>query len=66
MLVEAPYVDSVLVVCEYPDVFPTNFSSISLESDVDVSIDVEQGTKPIFVPPYQIGPTKLKELSVQL
>lgn len=66
MLAEAPSVDSVQMVCEYPDVFFTNFSSISLESDVDISIDVEQGTKPICVPLYRIAPTKLKELSVQL
>ncbi|WMV41531.1 hypothetical protein MTR67_034916 [Solanum verrucosum] len=35
---------------------------VSLNKDIDFSIDLELGTKPISIPPYRIAPTKLKEL----
>ena len=36
------------------------------DSDIDFYIDVDLGTKPIFVPPYRITPAELKEMKDQL
>ncbi|WMV59207.1 hypothetical protein MTR67_052592 [Solanum verrucosum] len=34
--------------------------------DIDFAIDLEQGTKPIYIPPYHMSPTELKKLKDQL
>ena len=63
---EGPSVDSVLVVREYADVFPTDLPSLPPERDIDFAIDLEPGTRPISIPPYRMAPAELTELSVQL
>ena len=60
------YVDSIHVLHEFMDVFPTNLPSMPLDCDIDFAIDVEPGTKPIFIPPYRMAPAELNELKNQL
>ncbi|MDV3190814.1 MAG: hypothetical protein Q8838_02815 [Candidatus Phytoplasma australasiaticum] len=48
------------VVREFIDVFPTDLPGVPLERDIDFSIDVEPGTKPICIFPYQMAPVELK------
>ena len=62
---EGPSVDSVPVVREYADVFPTDLPGLPLERDIDFAIDLEPGTRPISIPPYRMAPAELRELSVQ-
>ncbi|XP_069145978.1 uncharacterized protein [Solanum lycopersicum] len=61
---EGPSVDSVPVVREYADVFPTDLPGLPPERDIDFAIDLEPGTRPISIPPYRMAPAELRELSV--
>ena len=51
---------------EFPDVFPEELPGVPLEREVDLSIQVVQGTTPISRAPYCMAPTELKELKTQL
>ena len=54
------------VIREFPDVFPEELPGVPLEREVDLSIEVVQGTTPISRAPYRMDPTELKELKVHL
>ena len=64
--VEPPYMDSVPVVQEFLDVFPSDLPGFPPDRHIDYAIDLEPGTKPISIPPYRMTPTELKELKDQL
>lgn len=66
MTSEAPIVESVLVVYDFPDVFPVDLPGLQLERDVDFTIEVKPGVKPLSIPLYRMSPTELKELSTQV
>ena len=51
---------------EFPDVFPEELPGLPPEGEVDMSIEIVQGTTPISKAPYRMDPTKLKELKTQL
>ncbi|KAH0641849.1 hypothetical protein KY290_033468 [Solanum tuberosum] len=59
-------VDSVPVVREFADVFPTDLPGLPPDRDIDFAIDLELDTRPISIPPYRMTPADLRELSVQL
>ena len=59
--VEPPSMDSVPVVQEFLDVFPSDLPGLPPDRDIDLSIDLESGTKPISILPYRMAPTELKE-----
>ena len=46
--------------------FPKELLGVPLEREVDLSIEVVQGTNPISRTPYRMAPTELKELKTQL
>ena len=54
--------EKILVIKEFLDVFPEELLGIPLAREVDLSIDVVQGTIPISRAPYHMAPTELKEL----
>lgn len=54
------------VVREVIDLFPTDLPVIPPERDIDFAIDVEPGSKPIFISPYRMAPAELKKLKEQL
>ncbi|XP_070036104.1 uncharacterized protein [Nicotiana tomentosiformis] len=58
--------DSVPVVCEFPDVFPVDLLGMPPDRDIDFCIDLAPGTQPISIPPYRMAPPELKELNEQL
>ncbi|XP_070032366.1 uncharacterized protein [Nicotiana tomentosiformis] len=64
--VEAPTLESVPVVNEFPEVFPDEFPGIPPDREIDFGIDVMPGTHPISIPPYRMTPTELKELKEKL
>ena len=64
--VEPPPMESVPMVQEFPDVFPSDLPGVPPDRDIDFAIDLEPGTKPISIPPYRMAPTELKELKDQL
>jgi len=57
--------DFVSVVREFLDVFHYVLG-IPWDRDIDFAIDLDSGTKPIFIPPYHMAPAELKELKYQL
>ena len=59
-------VEKIPVVKEFPDVFPEELPGIPPEREVDMSIEVVQGTIPISKAPYCMAPIELKELKTQL
>ncbi|KAA3470154.1 Gag protease polyprotein-like protein [Gossypium australe] len=58
--------ESVPVVCEYPDVFPEELPGLPPIREVEFAIDLVPGTSPISIAPYRMAPTELKELKAQL
>ncbi|XP_070057047.1 uncharacterized protein [Nicotiana tomentosiformis] len=63
---EAPTLKSVLIVNEFPGVFPDELPGIPPDKETDFGIDVIPDTHPISIPPYKMAPAKLKELKEQL
>ena len=63
---EAPTLQSVPVVNEFPDVFPEELPGLPPEREIEFTIDVLPDTQPISIPPYRMAPAELKELKEQL
>ncbi|XP_049406260.1 uncharacterized protein LOC125869904 [Solanum stenotomum] len=63
---ETPTLESVLVVNEFPKVFPVDLPGIPHEREIDFGIDLIPDTQPNSIPPYRLAPTELKELKEQL
>ena len=59
---EAKSVEEVPIVCEYPNVFPKELLSMSLDQDVEFMIDLLPGTGPIAKRPYHMSVDELEEL----
>ncbi|XP_070015220.1 uncharacterized protein [Nicotiana sylvestris] len=64
--VDVPSMYSVLVVREFPEVFPANLPGMPPDRDIEFCIDLASGTQPISIPPYRMTPLELKELKEQL
>ena len=58
--------ENIPVIREFLDVFPEELPGVPPEREVDLSIEVVQGTTPILRTPYRMAPTELKELKTQL
>ncbi|KAF3679841.1 hypothetical protein FXO37_03642 [Capsicum annuum] len=63
---EVSFIELVLVLCEYQEVFPIDLSGIPPDRDIDFCIDLELGTRPISIPPYKLAPAGLRKLNSQL
>ena len=59
-------ISTVPIVNEFLDVFPEELSGLPPRREVDFSIELEPGTRPISKTPYRIAPKELKELKEQL
>ncbi|KAA3466570.1 DNA/RNA polymerases superfamily protein [Gossypium australe] len=59
-------VKSILVICEFLDVFSEELPRLLPFREVEFSIDLISGTTPISIAPYRMAPTELKELKAQL
>ena len=51
--------ESIPVVSEFSEVFPTNLSGLPPDRDIDICIDVDPVTRPISIPPYRMAPAEL-------
>ncbi|XP_060170649.1 uncharacterized protein LOC132601584 [Lycium barbarum] len=58
--------ESVPIVSEFAEVFPSDLLGIPLDSDIDFCIYLDSGTRPISIPPYWMAPAELRELKEQL
>ncbi|XP_016742963.1 uncharacterized protein [Gossypium hirsutum] len=59
-------IESVLVVCEFSDVFLKELPRLPPVRKVEFGIELVSGTAPILTALYRMAPTELKELKVQL
>jgi hypothetical protein len=64
--VSGPTLDQVLVVCEYPDVFPEELPGMPPDRDIEFIIELIPGTAPIAQRAYRMNPQELEELKRQL
>jgi hypothetical protein len=58
--------EDIPVVCEYLDVFSSDYSRLPLQREVEFGIECMLGTNPILKTPYRMASSKLKELKEQL
>jgi hypothetical protein len=58
--------DKILVVREFPDVFPKELPGLPPEREVEVAIETLSGTTPVAQAPYRMAPAELVELKIQL
>ncbi|KAK8940812.1 hypothetical protein KSP39_PZI010806 [Platanthera zijinensis] len=58
--------DSIPVVCEYPDVFPDSLPGAPPQREIDFTIELVPGAKPVSRAPYRLAPKEMAELKVQL
>ena len=58
--------ENILVVKDFPDVFPEELPGIPPVREVDLSIEILSGTTPTSRAPYKMAPIELKELKIQL
>jgi hypothetical protein len=63
---EAKSLEEVLVVNEYPDVFPEELPGMPPDRDIEFVIDLVPGTSPIAKRPYRMAASELAELKKQL
>ncbi|WMV26669.1 hypothetical protein MTR67_020054 [Solanum verrucosum] len=64
--IESPSIESILVVSEFREVFPTDLPSMPPYRDINFCIDLEPGTHPISISPYCMAPAELRELKAQI
>jgi len=57
---------SVVSCCEFPEVFPDEIPDVPPEREVEFSIDLVPGTKPVSMAPYRMSASELAELKKQL
>jgi hypothetical protein len=58
--------EDIPVVCEYPDVFSSDYSGLPSQREVEFGIECVPNTNPISKAPYRMALSKLKELKEQL
>ncbi|KAA3461934.1 Retrotransposon protein [Gossypium australe] len=59
-------ISKIRTVCEFHDVFLEELSGLRLDWKVEFAIEMLPGTAPVSIFPYRMGPTKMKEITVQL
>jgi hypothetical protein len=59
-------IQDILVVCEFPDVFPEDLLGLPPERDVEFVIELKPGTAPISRRSYRMPPNELAEPKTQL
>ncbi|WVZ90444.1 hypothetical protein U9M48_036746 [Paspalum notatum var. saurae] len=63
---ELDEIKKILVVCDFPDVFPEELPGLPPDRDVEFRIDLVPGIAPVSKRPYRMAPEELKELKIQL
>ena len=62
--IQATTLCDILVVYEYPYVFPDELLGLSPDRDVEFKIEIVQGTSPISRRPYRMPPNELAILKI--
>jgi hypothetical protein len=61
-----PELESIPVVCEYPDVFPDELPGMPPDRDIEFVIDLVPGATPVAKQPYRMTSDELVELKKQI
>jgi len=61
-----PELEAILVVCEFPDVFPEELPGMPPDQEVEFVIELLPGTAPVSKRPYRMSSNELVELKKQL
>jgi hypothetical protein len=61
-----PEIQDIMVVCEFPVIFPEDLPGLPPERDVEFVIELKPGTAPISRRSYRMPPNELAELKTQL
>ena len=59
-------IDRLPVVNEFPEVFPDEIPDVPPEREVEFSINLVPGTKPVSMAPYRMSASELAKLKKQL
>lgn len=59
-------VEGLPLVCEFPEVFSDDISDLPSEREVEFTIDLVLGTRPISMAPYKMSASELEKLKNQL
>ncbi|KAJ9556627.1 hypothetical protein OSB04_011241 [Centaurea solstitialis] len=65
-IVHVPSPSSLLVVSDFPNVFPDNLPGVPPVREVECSIELVPRASPMFKAPYRIAPNEMKEHKTQL
>ena len=63
---EKTSISDIPVACEFPDIFFDELPGLPPHREIKFSIDMVSYTASIFMPPYRMAPTELKELKEKL
>ncbi|WMV41811.1 hypothetical protein MTR67_035196 [Solanum verrucosum] len=63
---ESPSIESIHVVSEFKEVFPTDMPGMPPDRDIDFCINLKPSTRLIFIPPYRIAPVELRERKAKI
>nr|GEY18613.1 putative reverse transcriptase domain-containing protein [Tanacetum cinerariifolium] len=63
---EEKRLEDVLIVCDFPEVFPEDLLGIPPTRKVEFQIDLVSGVAPVARAPYRLASSEMKELSNQL
>jgi hypothetical protein len=64
--VVAKSLDEILVVHEYPDVFPSDLLGMPADRANKFKIELQPGTAPVYKRPYPMAQNDMAELKIQL
>nr|AAM12303.1 putative polyprotein [Oryza sativa Japonica Group] len=63
---QATSLESVPIVCEYPDVFPKELTEMPPNREIEFAIELALGTAPIAKSPYRMAANELAEVKKQI
>lgn len=58
--------ENIPVVCEYPEVFPEDLTTMPPKRDIEFRIDLVPGTAPIYKRPYRMAAKEMAEVKKQV
>ncbi|KAA3487576.1 Gag protease polyprotein-like protein [Gossypium australe] len=58
-------IETVPVVCKFPDVFPEELPGLPPVREAEFAFELASGTSPISIAPYRMAPLELKKLKAQ-
>jgi hypothetical protein len=58
--------EDIPIICEYPEVFPEDLTTMPPKREIEFRIDLAPGTAPIYKRPYRMAANELAEVKKQV